>query len=210
MKIWILQTGEPLHCDGGSPRPMRAMNLADSLRSRGYSVRLWSSSFYHQEKRHRADGFESIDISPDLRIDLIPSPGYRRNVGIGRLVDHAALALNLLRRLKMIAAAELPDVVFVGYPPIEAAAVLLRWAKERGIPTMVDVKDQWPSVFVEAFPRPLRPLAKVALTPYFWLGRRALNDATAFCSMSEPFLEWMCRFSGRPRKDGDVVAPLTS
>ena len=31
MKIWILQTGEPLHIDKSGLRPMRAMNLSNAL-----------------------------------------------------------------------------------------------------------------------------------------------------------------------------------
>ena len=31
LEIWIFQTGEPLHCDAGNNRPMRAMNLSDKL-----------------------------------------------------------------------------------------------------------------------------------------------------------------------------------
>ena len=31
MKIWILQTGEPLYIDKSGLRPMRAMNLSNAL-----------------------------------------------------------------------------------------------------------------------------------------------------------------------------------
>jgi hypothetical protein len=50
MKIWILQTGEPMPLDRGSPRPMRAMNLASTLVARGHDVTILTSAFYHQEK----------------------------------------------------------------------------------------------------------------------------------------------------------------
>lgn len=36
--IWIFQTGEPLHIDGGSARPMRAMNLSNALVQAGHRV----------------------------------------------------------------------------------------------------------------------------------------------------------------------------
>lgn len=189
---------------------MRAMNLANALCSAGHDVRVWSSAFYHQEKRHRAETFESISIAPKLNIELIPSPGYRRNVGPDRLFDHAVLARNLSTRLKSVAIADYPDVVFVGYPPIEVAAVMLRWARRRGIRSMIDVKDQWPALFVEAFPRPLQPLARIAFAPYYWMARRAMRDASAFCSMSDGFIDWMAQFSGRARLPFDVVAPLST
>ena len=50
MRVWIFQTGEPLHIDGDNYRPMRAMNLANILIKRGHYVTIWSSAFYHQEK----------------------------------------------------------------------------------------------------------------------------------------------------------------
>jgi hypothetical protein len=41
MKIWIFQTGEPLHCDFGNPRPMRAINLANTFVEKGHNVIIW-------------------------------------------------------------------------------------------------------------------------------------------------------------------------
>ena len=100
MNIWILQTGEPLHIDQGNPRPMRAMNLANTLIADGHHVVLWSSAFYHQEKRHRCRAAETIHVFPQLEIRLISSPGYQRNIGLGRLWDHAILAINLQKQLQ--------------------------------------------------------------------------------------------------------------
>lgn len=185
------------------------MNLANSLVSRGHEVVLWSSAFFHQEKRHRCREFQSLVVSRKLTINLIPSPGYTRNIGFGRLFDHAQLARNLSRLLNM-KTFDPPDIAFVGYPPIETAAVMLRWLSKRGVPSVVDVKDQWPSLFLEPFPNAIRPLARMALAPYFYFARRALRDATAFCSMSPGFLNWMSAFSGRSLCDHDLVTPLSA
>ena len=76
LNVWILQTGEPLHIDEGSVRPMRAMNLSNALVEAGHKVVLWSSSFYHQEKRHRICSGQIIKVSDNLEIRLIPSRGY--------------------------------------------------------------------------------------------------------------------------------------
>ena len=50
MHVWIVQTGEPLPCDEGVSRGMRAMNAAKYLVDAGHRVTLWSSDFFHQEK----------------------------------------------------------------------------------------------------------------------------------------------------------------
>jgi glycosyltransferase involved in cell wall biosynthesis len=209
MRVWIFQTGEPLHCDAGEPRPMRAMNLANALVAKGHTVTLWSAAFNHATKQQRCTSFSSIPVSDRLTINLIPSGGYDRNIGLRRLADHAELAFRLSILLdsgKFTA----PNVAFVGYPPIECAAVMLRWLTRHSIPSIVDVKDQWPSLFLEAMPGIARPVGRLALAPYFWLGRRALRDATGFATMSEGYLNWMATFAGRDLNSNDIVVPLTT
>jgi len=208
MIVWILQTGEPLHIDAGNPRPMRAMNLANALVEAGHKVVLWSSAFYHQEKRHRSLGAQRITVSPQLEIRLIPSPGYVRNIGPGRLWDHAVLARNLGQQLKH--ETQPPDVAFIGYPPIEAAAVMTRWLSVRGVPSILDIKDQWPNLFVDALPKFVRPLGRIAFAPYFYLAKRAMRDATGLSAMAEEFLTWAIDFAGRQRTDIDRAVPLTT
>ena len=207
--IWILQTGEPIHIDDGNPRPMRAINLANALAARGHSVTLWTADFDHINKRHRTGQFSSIAVRDGLTINLIPSRGYTKNIGFARMFDHADLAYRLaciLRSTKIPA----PTVAFVGYPPIETAAVMVGWLSRRGVPCVIDVKDQWPSLFIEHFPAVVRPFAKLAFLPHHLLARYAMRKATAFCSMSESFLEWMGRMAGRSVSGRDMVIPLTT
>ena len=206
--VWVLQTGEPLHIDSDLPRPMRAMNLSDMLVRAGHRVVLWSSVFHHQGKRHRSTPSERIRVSDRLEIRLIPSNGYTRNIGLGRLFDHAQLGLNLKALLRVEEV--VPDVAFIGYPPIETAAVLTRWLAARGVPSLLDVKDQWPTIFLTTVPTPLRPAARPAFAPYFHLARRAMRDATGLSAMATPFLQWALALAGRERKESDGVFPLTS
>jgi len=208
MNVWILQTGEPLHIDAGYPRPMRAMNLANALVKAGHKVVLWSSAFYHQEKRHRSRGYQRIIADRDLEIRLIPSPGYKQNIGLGRLWDHAILALNLKRQLKREAL--LPDVAFIGYPPIETAVVMTDWLFARGVPSLLDLKDQWPSLFLDAMPVRLRALGQLALWPYFHYSKVAMRQATGLSAMADSFLQWGLDFIGREKSMDDGVFHLTS
>ncbi|MCP9823428.1 glycosyltransferase [Cyanobium sp. L1E-Cus] len=184
------------------------MNLANSLVDAGHQVVLWSSAFFHQEKRHRSKKAERIKISEQLEIRLISSPGYQRNIGLGRLWDHAVLAFNLTRQLQQEDTT--PDVAFIGYPPIEVAAVLTRWLYLRDVPTILDVKDQWPSFFLEALPKQLRGIGRIALWPYYYLGRRAMREASGLSAMAEKFLEWSLDFAGRSMGRYDKIFPLTS
>lgn len=208
MNIWILQTGEPLHIDAGNPRPMRAMNLANSLVDAGHNVTLWTTAFCHQEKRHRSHIYQQVIVSPQLKLRLIPSPGYIRNIGLGRLWDHAVLAWNLREQLKLETSP--PDAAFIGYPPIEAAFVMVCWLVARGTACILDIKDQWPTLFVDALPKALQPLGRVLFFPYYYLAKRAMRNATGLSAMAESFLAWAIDFSGRRRTDMDRVVPLTA
>ena len=208
LTVWIFQAGEPLHCDDELVRPMRAMNLANALVENGYYVVLWSSSFYHQEKRHRSSIFKKIQINSNLEIRLIPSPGYKRNISFSRLFDHLRLSMNLKKELNLQSV--IPDAAFVGYPPIETAAVMIRWLSKRHVPTLLDVKDQWPSLLVQSAPKITRPLARLVLSPYYFVARRAMHQATGICAMSDSFLNWAVSFAGRGLNKFDRVVPLTS
>jgi glycosyltransferase involved in cell wall biosynthesis len=208
LTVWLLQTGEPLHVDSGKARPMRAMNLADALVSAGHRVVVWSSAFYHQQRRQRVHTYTSVTIGDRLEYRLVPSPGYQRNIGPGRLWDHAVLGRNLARILDREASP--PDVGFIGFPPIEPAAVMARWLRNRGVPSLLDVKDQWPAIFTDPLPGVLRPVGRVALAPYFALARRAMHDATGIAAMADGMLAWALAFAGRLRGPHDTIAPLTS
>ena len=208
MHFWIFQTGEPLHIDKDKLRPMRGMNLANTLIQRGHSVLLLSSSFYHQKKYHRSKKFKKIKINNFLKILLIPSPGYKKNLSVSRLYDHLMLAYNLKKILN--SQIKLPDVAFVGYPPIETAYVLVKWLKKKNIPNILDIKDLWPQVFVDAFPVLVRPFAKLLFFPYFHISKKIIKESTAISSISKSFLNWSITFSGRRKSKHDIISPLTS
>lgn len=208
LTVWIFQTGEPLHIDSDNPRPMRAMNLANKLSERDHRVVLWSSAFHHQTKTHRSRIYKEIKISKNLEIRLIPSTGYKSNISISRFYDHCVLAWNLSKCLKTCD--KIPDVAFVGYPPIEVAYVVGDWLKKKKTPFLLDVKDQWPNVLVASVPGPLRFLARILLAPYYVMGKKSMLNATGICAHTSGFLNWSSAFSNRNRSNNDFVAPLTA
>ena len=207
MNVWILQTGEPLHIDSGSPRPMRAMNLANELVNAGHNVTVFSSDFSHSHKNHRYGQYQEVSISERLQYKLIPSPGYQGHMGLKRLYDHWIMGWNLRKLLKQ--QQELPDVVFVGFPPIEVAYFMTRWLKKRNIPCLIDVKDQWPVIFVKALPGFAKPIGRILFSPYFYMAKKAINNATGVSAMAQGFLDWALTFAGRGQHGNDKVVPLT-
>lgn len=207
MNVWIVQTGEPLHCDKGISRGMRAMNTADALVEAGHVVTIWSSDFYHQEKKHRFGKSTTIYISDSLTIKLIPSCGYTKNVSLRRFKDHKELAKNFLKEIKT---EPLPDVAMVGFPPIEIAHTAVDYLNSHNIPVLLDVKDQWPDIFSDAVPSIVRPFAKLILRKLRKQSVETMSRATALSAMSDGFLEWSANRAGRNVSKHDLVCPLTT
>ena len=210
MKIWILQTGEPVHGDTGNPRPMRGMNLANKLVEHGHQVVFWTSDFYHQEKRHRFGIAYTQIENKDLTLEFIPSPGYQGNISPQRFYDHVQMGKNFKTLLNKVSEAEYPDIIFMGYPPIEVAYHLAQWAVARDIPYLLDAKDQWPDYFVEKLPSPMRLIGRLAFAPYFKMAKYIFDKADGFSTMSDSFLSWMLQKAGRMHNTNDIITPLVS
>jgi glycosyltransferase involved in cell wall biosynthesis len=207
LKVWILQTGEPLHVDLDTQRPMRAINLANALTKKGHEVVVWSSAFNHFTKEHRYNKFNSIKVDKNLTINMLPSLGYKHNVSIRRLLDHAQLALNLRKHLN---GSELPDIAVIGYPPIETSWTLTSFLSHRKVPVILDVKDAWPDILMRGLPSKFRLLGKFLLFPYFKMMKQAFKKASGFTAPSNEFLQWCLKKAGRPQNSIDSVLPLTA
>ena len=205
--VWVVQTGEPVQTDDNDLRPMRAINLSEKLVEDEHTTTVLTSNFFHQVKSHRFDSDKIKVVGEKLAIRFFHSPGYSKNVGLQRLWDHLILALNLKKFLKQTHR-QLPDAIFCGYPPIEVAFVTLSWARKRNIPVVLDVKDQWPHLFLEAFPEFLKPMARVLLAPYFWAAKKTFRQASAISTPSVSYQGWINKFSKRKPSAFDLVAPL--
>ena len=208
LTVWIFQTGEPLVIDKGVSRAMRATNLSNKLIEKGHKVILWSSTFSHQSKEHRIDDYKEFNVNENLEIRLIPSFGYKKNISIRRLVDHAQLAYNLRKLLKREKCQ--PDVAFLGFPPIEANFVMSGWLSQRKVPFIVDVKDLWPDVFIENLLGWKRRIAKSILFPYFFATRNIYSQAVGITSITDKFLDHIENFSNRESNKLNKTFPLVS
>jgi len=186
---------------------MRAINLSNALIERGHDVVLWSADFDHFSKKHRFGTEHQIKVSPHLEIRLIRSRGYVSHFGLSRLIDHAQLGWNLR---KMLRTESVPDVAFIGYPPVEPAWVMSRWLKRKKVPFVLDIKDAWPEILLRAFPRVIHPLLKLVLTPYYLAMKSSFRSATALSSVTQDFLSWCIEASGRKVNDNNVVNYLTA
>ena len=209
MHICIFQTGEPLHIDQGDYRPMRCILLADKLIENGHEVTIISSAFFHQRKIHRSKTFKKITLNKNLTIYLIPSPGYKKHIGIMRILDHLILAYGLNIFLKQKQDFH-PDKIFLGFPPIFTSFIFVKWANKKNIPLILDVKDKWPELFIEPFPSLIKPIARFLLEPYFLITKFIFRKSNKVTSITNEYINWIKEFiSDFSNDDKYFVSSLT-
>ncbi len=195
-----------MHLDSQSPRPMRAINVSNAFASKGHNVHIISAAFYHQQKKHRnVSGI--VHYSSHISYQLVSSPGYSSNIGLARFADHFVLAISLFRAL--ISLRYSPDAFFIGYPPIECSLVAVIWAKLRGIPSFLDVKDTWPNMFVDYFPFSFKWLIRLCILPYSLPAFISFRMADYVVTITSSYLDWICRYSKKNRSDlNSFILPL--
>jgi len=203
MRVWLTELAEPLPLSPGG-RLMRAGLVADELARSGHDVTWWTSTFDHVSKVSRRTSNHTQALAPNYRIELLHAPGYATNHGLARMRHHRRIAAVFASRAPSTPA---PDLAYCCVPTLEVTDAVLRYAIPRGIRVVVDVRDLWPDVFLDAVPRGLRLLARTALHGEFRRVARILRRATAIVAISEQYLQWALRYADRPRGAWDGVFP---
>jgi hypothetical protein len=163
VRIWIATITEPLPCDGDDVRLHRVGTLARALVERGHNVLWWASTFDHFTRAQRFTTDTSVKSGSRLVLKLIRSPGYRSNVSASRLADHAYSAFRFVRLARH---EDRPDVILACLPTLEMAAASCWIGGRLKVPVVVDVRDLYPDVFVEVFPKWMRPFVRAGMWPY--------------------------------------------
>ncbi|MBV8674322.1 MAG: glycosyltransferase family 4 protein [Acidobacteriaceae bacterium] len=205
MKIWLVKIGEPVPISGALvDRVHRTGYLAQFLAARKHQVVWWTTTFDHYRKKHISEE-RTVPLGPNLAIRLLRGRGYAKNVGVGRLIDHALIA----RKFRHAIAREpKPDIIVTALPTVDLCLASLEYGRLRNVPVVLDMRDMWPDIFVDAIPGPLRPLARPLLVPFFRQARYACAHATAITGITEAFVEWGLRRGCRERSPLDRAFPF--
>lgn len=202
MKLWFTEIGEPLPFETDM-RLHRYGMLTQALAAMGHDVTWWTSTFSHAAKRHVFGG-DRDETFNGVRIRLLHGPGYRKNVSFARIRHQKHFAA------RFIAAAERepsPHLLVAPIPTLEAAEMAMRFAKARGVPIVTDIRDEWPEEFVDLAPKPLRWMARLALTGAFRRLEYVCRSADGIIGMSRRQLDYGLRYSGRQEGPNDGVFP---
>jgi glycosyltransferase involved in cell wall biosynthesis len=201
MNVWLLQIGEILPLQTGTRRLRTAM-LADKLTERGHNVLWWASAFDHFGKKWIFSKDMEFQVNERLRIKALKGMGYRKNISLSRFIDHRMIAWKFRRFADGI---EKPDVIVASMPSYDLAFEAARYAKKYGIPVIVDIRDQWPDIFIENVPQRFRGMARVILKREFLMVKSLLGMVDGLLSMTDPLLKWGLSYAGREKTWKDNV-----
>jgi glycosyltransferase involved in cell wall biosynthesis len=205
MTIWIVMIGESLPTDGNTVRLRRVATLCNQCAARGHEVTWWTSTFDHTRKRQRAKTDTSITTKDGVRLKMLYAPSYKRNVSIGRFVNHWLLGRKLRTAIKLEPS---PDIILAAWPTIELSVVSVQYGKMHGVPVIIDVRDLWPDIFLPLVSPWLRPALAILLRSLSHKANYAFANCDGLTATSPGYLEWGLGYARRPHGQLDAVFPL--
>lgn len=207
-KIWIFHYQEPPleGLDSVNRRLWRANSLAEELAGQGHHVLRWRSSFNHYKKMqlHTAPFIENIRGVNQV---YIPTVGYVGHFSFRRILSHYLLGQRFIRVVRYFEFSE-PDIIHICNVPPELLLHVSRYARSRGIPLIVDVRDLWPEAYANIIPNRfdlLRKIVRRLLVLVSFRYKSVIRQATALTSISEDLLKYLLRNYGRMAGSFDRV-----
>lgn len=129
----------------------RPFNFAKTLNSLGYETTVVTSSFDHfTQSFDRLDGLARVgrDIVDGVPFVWIRTPHYRGN-DWRRAANMVAFA-GALMNPEVLRSAGRPDLIMGSSPHILAAGAALTLARALGVPHVMEVRDPWPQILIDA------------------------------------------------------------
>lgn len=203
MNVWLVNPFDAI--PGESVREVRYAFLCRMLAKMGHTVTWWSSDFDHRTKRYRDHGRDSIDIDGRLRVILLPTPSYTKNVSLGRLRHHTVYAREFRRNA--MHTGEHPDVILASCPPLLSANAASDVGRRLGAKTVVDGLDFWPEAFKVILPAALRASTNTLFFPLRLLADRAYRQADGIVASNPALLRRALSNPGSGDKPG-LMIPL--
>lgn len=200
MRVWIINVGEEVPSDTGTPRLLRAGIIAEHMARRGHEVVWWNSTVNHHMNVQRADRSVKWAMPQGYELYLLRGTLYARDFSPLRLLSQYQSAREFAR---LAPNQPQPDVILVGYPTIELAEAAVRYAKARNIPVAVDFRDMWPDIIGDVLP----PLFRLPAAPILAYWRRSqrfiVANATNIVGVTDGFVDWALASTGRKRQSLD-------
>lgn len=208
MKIWIVREAETIpSIMGNQGRLGRAGMFAEYFAERGHKVTWWLSTFRHGSKSLYSDHQVDLDLKKNLHVTMLHVKHcYKKNISLARIRYSKVLARKFRKAAEK---AEAPDAIVCGWPLIDLAYECVRYGERHGVPVVVDIRDEWPEIFLQPFKGWWKKVAKLGVElVYGRQTRYALRNATEVISTVQSEQDLAHRW-GRVPKEIDHVVHLS-
>ena len=186
---------------------MRTAILADKLIKRGHNILWWASAFDHIKKEKIFKKDTELTVKRSLKIFALKGTGYKKNVSISRYVDHRIIA----RKFKKLAPRmPRPDIIITSMPPHDLAYEAVLFSKRNNIPVFVDIRDEWPDLFLSIVSQKYQKIVKLLLFKDFKMLKKVMFMADGLIAMMDSLLAWGLRYAERSKTSKDRVFYLGS
>lgn len=182
MKIWLINPYGPIPSEAW--RSYCFPLIAEALTSEGHEVIWWTSNFAHHFKKFRSDSWQDVEAWKGFKIRLVPSTGYKRNIGLGRVTRDAVFAMRTYLRGRKESR---PDLIIFSESPLTFGYAGQRLAEFHGCPSIYHQMDLWPELIVEAVPNKLRSLVQTILWPVYAVRRRTYSRISAATALAKHY-----------------------
>ena len=188
LNIWLFNPYGPLPGEGW--REYSYVTIGSVLAQAGHQVVWWTSNFSHHFKTVRSTGWEDRILPSGLVVRLVPTPGYRRNIGFGRLRRDFLFGLRAYRRALRLDA---PDIILTSEPATMAGFAGPRLARKTGAVFLYDQMDLWPELIAQALPSSFQSLGHLFLWPIYSYRRKIFARLDGAMALARPYLESVTR-----------------
>lgn len=192
MDIWIVNPYGTLPSEGW--REYRSSMLARALAERGHRPTWFLSNFEHRSKLFRKEVHADPALS-GVAIHCLPARPYGRNISVGRIRYERSFGRAFAEASRTLPK---PDAIVLAEPSLFFGEPVRQYARDNGIPLIVDILDLWPEMFAVAAPKPVRPFAAPLLAPLYARRRRLLREAAGVVGCTAGYADVARKVTDRP------------
>ena len=180
--------------------------LSKLLAEKGYEVVWFTTTFDHQTKVYVENTNVKKNVSKNLSLFFLHSETpYYKNISLKRLKNHKEVAENFYVEANKI---DSPDIIFCSFPTIDLAYVATKYGKINNVPVVIDVRDLWPDIFIDIFPKFFHAFFRRLMYWQIKKTKFALTNAFAITAVSDNYLKWAINYEKNNFKKISKVFPL--
>ena len=183
LRIWLFNPYGPLPDEGW--REYSYVTIGSALAAAGHDVIWWTSNFSHHFKTFRSDDWEDRVLPSGLTLRLVPTPGYQRNISLGRFWRDIVFGWRAYKRARTLPP---PDVVFTSEPATMGGLAGVRLATKTGATLFYDQMDLWPELMVQSLPSRWRSVGHLLFEPVYRIRRAIFARLDGAMALAKPYL----------------------